>query len=52
MKNTRSRNSQAKSKVLSYIILIAMLVSIASCASPRCGYMKHYNRDVRMGIAH
>jgi hypothetical protein len=43
---------QTRSKVLSIIVLVAVVISIVGCASPRCGYMKCYNRDVRMGIAH
>lgn len=40
-----------KSRILSIVVLVAVVISIVGCASPRCGYMKHYNRDVRMGIA-
>jgi hypothetical protein len=45
------KNANTKSRILSIIALVAIVVSIVGCSTPRCGYMKHYNRDVRMGIA-
>lgn len=49
--NMKNSARQTRSKVLSIVVLIAVVISIVGCASPRCGYMKCYNRDVRMGIA-
>jgi len=47
----RTSTNSKTSKVLSIICLVAIVISIVGCGTPKCGYMKHYNRDVRMGIA-
>lgn len=51
MKKSSYNKSSNVSKVFSIIALVAIVISIVGCASPRCGQMKCYNRDVRMGIA-
>ncbi len=51
MKKCIKNPSQSRNNLLSIIALVVFLISLASCASPKCGYMKHYQRDVRMGIA-
>lgn len=52
MKKSIKNPTQLRNNVLSIIALVVFLLSLVSCASPQCGYMKHYQRDVRMGIAH
>lgn len=52
MKKNTSTSQKKTAKIFTIIALIALVFSIASCSTPRCGYMKCYNRDVRMGIAH
>lgn len=39
------------SRIISVICLVAFVITIVGCGAPKCGYMKHYKRDVRMGIA-